>query len=291
MLDASEGPLDWLRRRKDHRGLPLIDVASHAAGERLRRDLTLATMLPRVTTNWDNSLSGRPPFRRARGRRGERRELRGAPAGGQALKAVGPDFADLLIDLCGFSKGLACIEIERGWPARSAKIVVQLALARLADHYGLERAACGPAHSRGIRTWHSAVPADENARRDLGRSVSTRRGDRGRVRVALDAVDHRAHAVRALRREVLGQAEVAKEALQVDGRHLRQVAGEQRDHQRDEPAHDVGVAVAAQAQDRLSARRSIQVSSHTWLAQPCTLLASLCASSGSGGIIRPSSMT
>ncbi len=161
MLDASEGPLDWLRRRKDHRGLPLIDDASHAAGERLRRDLTLAMMVPSVTTNWQNSLSG--------GLRSGARDAAEANDASvaarqrvtKALKAVGPDFADLLIDLCAFSKGLACIEMERGWPARSAKIVVKLALARLADHYGLERAACGPAHSRGIRTWHSAVPADD----------------------------------------------------------------------------------------------------------------------------------
>ena len=156
-LDALESPLDWLRRRKDRSGEPLIDEASYQAGERLRRDLTLAAMLPRVTANWDAAVA-------SRGRSG-----RGDPADAHdtaiaarqratmALDAVGPDLADLLIDLCGFLKGLETIERDRGWPARSGKVVAKLALARLADHYGLERSARGPAESRGIRAWRAVV--------------------------------------------------------------------------------------------------------------------------------------
>jgi Domain of unknown function (DUF6456) len=156
-VDAAENPLDWLRRRKDRNGEPLVDEACYQAGERLRRDLTVAAMLPNVTSRWDAVPN---PMRGARGR---------DPGGGTdvaiaarervtaALRAVGADLADLLIDLCGFLKGLEQIERDRGWPPRSGKIVVNLALARLADHYGFERSARGPAHSRGIRTWRAVV--------------------------------------------------------------------------------------------------------------------------------------
>jgi hypothetical protein len=153
-FDASESPLEWLRRRRDRDGAPLVDERSYEAGERLRRDLTAALMLPSITVDWS-----RPSVDVSRSP-GEAGAVSDAVVGarqrvGKALDALGPDFSGLLVDLCGFLKALERIERERGWPARSAKVVIKLALARLADHYGFEREARGPAASRGIRTWRA----------------------------------------------------------------------------------------------------------------------------------------
>lgn len=158
-MNAAESPLDWLRRRKDRQGGALVDEAGHQAGERLRRDLTLAGMLPSVTARWDGLVANR-------GQSGASRDpanatdtaLAARQRATKAFEAVGPDFADLLIDLCGFLKGLETIERERGWPSRSAKVVVKLALGRLSDHYGFARDARGPAESLGVRAWRAVVP-------------------------------------------------------------------------------------------------------------------------------------
>jgi hypothetical protein len=54
--------------------------------------------------------------------------------------------------VCCFLKGLSDVEGERGWPARSGKVVLQLGLDRLARHYGLAAAAHGKARGK-METW------------------------------------------------------------------------------------------------------------------------------------------
>jgi hypothetical protein len=152
--NEAESPLAWLARRKDRAGRPMLDPASFAAGERFRNDFTLAGLQPRVTSDWSNPVRGA-----ALGERGmhisdlmvaARQRL------DAALDALGPELGSLILDVCGFLKGLEIVEAEHGWPARSAKVVLGIALARLAGHYGLATEARGPARARRLLHWGSA---------------------------------------------------------------------------------------------------------------------------------------
>ena len=150
-VDDGESPLGWLARRKGRDGRPLIDAHQFAAGERLRADFTLGNLTPRVTSSWEGSVARGGDGRRGGGEMSDlviaaRQRLR------RALDAVGPEFAGLLVDVCCFLHGLEDAEHARGWPARSAKIVLQLGLDRLARHYGLRREISGAPNAK-TRTW------------------------------------------------------------------------------------------------------------------------------------------
>lgn len=151
LIDEGESPLVWLARRRSRDGRSHIEPHQLQAGERLRADFTCANMLPRTTSNWANPISSdKSGSNRARDFTetmvAARRRVH------RALDTVGPEFAGLLLDVCCFLKRLEDVERERAWPARSAKVVLQLALDRLARHYGYAAQASGPAHA-ALRTW------------------------------------------------------------------------------------------------------------------------------------------
>jgi hypothetical protein len=149
-VDESESPLAWLARRRGRDGRAMIEPHQLQAGERLRAEFTRAQMMPRTTSNWASPIST--------GRRGERAGaftetiIAARQRVRHALDGVGPEFAGVLLDVCCFLKRLEGIERERAWPARSAKVVLQLALDRLARHYGFAQVARGRHHA-AIRTW------------------------------------------------------------------------------------------------------------------------------------------
>lgn len=150
---ASEGALSWLRRRRDKSGRPLLTDAQFSAGEKLAADFWHAQMAPRVTANWS---SVAPSQRVRRATPGVGVEMSDAVVAARqrfsrALGAVGPELAGILVDVCCHDMGLEAAGHAAGWPQRSAKVVLELALTRLARHYGLiapER----PAASR-LRHW------------------------------------------------------------------------------------------------------------------------------------------
>ncbi len=160
LVDETESPLGWLRRRKDKAGRPMIDAAQFEAGERLRRDFFHAGLSPRVTASWDGIPADRASRRAGPGASANLREQTVAAQQRvrRALEAVGPDLASILLDVCCYLKGLEEAEREKGWPRRSAKLVLQIALKELARHYGLLRTAADTAwdSSRGLVHWGAA---------------------------------------------------------------------------------------------------------------------------------------
>ena len=149
-VDDAESPLAWLARRRGRDGRPMIEPHQFMAGERLRADFTRANLMPRTTSNWDSTISSRS--HRGGASVASEAMIAARQRVGQALDAVGPEFSDLLFDVCCFLKGLEDIERARAWPSRSAKIVLQLALDRLARHYGYAAKATGKANAPA-RAW------------------------------------------------------------------------------------------------------------------------------------------
>ncbi len=156
LVEREESPLAWLARRRDKDGRAYLTPSRVTAGERLRADFHLGRMMPTVTSNWS---TGVRPGRGERGPGGGLADLTDRAVAARervhaALEAVGSDLSGVLLDVCCFLKGLEAVESERRWPARSAKVVLDIALGRLAAHYGL----ADEAHGRdrvAIRAWGS----------------------------------------------------------------------------------------------------------------------------------------
>ncbi len=153
-INAAESPIAWLARLRDKDGRPMISEEQLAAGERLREDFSFAQMMPRTTANW--SAVGSGGGRRAAPGVGV--ELQDAVIAAtervrRALAAVGPELAGVLIDVCCHLKGLEAAERQAGWPQRSGKVVLDIALTRLARHYGLLRGGSGTASAPRVRHW------------------------------------------------------------------------------------------------------------------------------------------
>ena len=150
IIDEAESPLAWLARRKGRDGRALIEPVQLRAGERLRAEFTRSQLMPHTGMNWSAVVSDQPregaPTSYSEAVIAARQRVRGA------LEAAGPEFAGLLVDVCCFLKGLVDVERERGWPPRSAKVVLQLGLDRLARHYGLAAETRGRARAP-LRTW------------------------------------------------------------------------------------------------------------------------------------------
>lgn len=128
-VNLAESPLGWLFARGH------VNRRQYDAGERLRQDWEAGQLAPRVTMAWDSA-----PVARSRG--GSTHG--GDPSGMQidakrrfeaAVAEAGPGLADILWRVVCAGEGMREAETALGWPARAGKLVLGIALDRVADFY------------------------------------------------------------------------------------------------------------------------------------------------------------
>jgi hypothetical protein len=128
-VNLAESPLGWLFSRG------LVTQRQFDAGERLRSDWERAQLAPRITMSWDAApVSGR------RGGSSLGMDLSGSQIDAkrrfhEAIDMAGPGLADILWRVVCSGEGMREAESALGWPARAGKLVLTLALDRVADYY------------------------------------------------------------------------------------------------------------------------------------------------------------
>ena len=124
-VNIAESPLTWLHAHGH------LEDRLFAAGERLRADYERAQLGASVTMRWD-------PVRVQGGERGLTPTERAVAARERfhgALDKAGKGLKDILWRVVCAGETLPMAERSLQWPARSGKLVLRLALDRVADFY------------------------------------------------------------------------------------------------------------------------------------------------------------
>jgi hypothetical protein len=141
LVSLDESPLARLAAAREGEA-PFLLAHQVAAGERVRLLVERARLSPRLTMSYDatrtaggGGASG--PADISDSAVDARRKL------DEVARLLPPDCRGVVFDVCGLLKGLQVVETERGWPRRSAKMVLRIALDQLATHWGLSSEALG----------------------------------------------------------------------------------------------------------------------------------------------------
>ena len=126
-VNLAESPLSWLHARGH------LNDAQLAAGECLRRDFERAQLGSGVTMRWDAvRIAGAG---RERGLNPTERQLAARQRFDGALARAGKDLSDILWRVVCAGETLPVAERALAWPVRSGKLVLRIALDRVAGFY------------------------------------------------------------------------------------------------------------------------------------------------------------
>jgi len=128
-VNLSESPLSWLRARG------MLSERQFAAGEQLREDYERAALGPQVTMRWDASGVTRQRGGAASAPDPSANQLAARERFSGAIDHAGAGLSDMLWRTICAGETLPTVERALGWPARSGRVVLTLALDRIADYY------------------------------------------------------------------------------------------------------------------------------------------------------------
>ncbi len=130
-VNLAESPLSWLHSRGH-----LTDRQLYA-GEKLRSDYEAAAIGPNITMSWDNMPMSRNRRAAPSPLSQSERVLAAKSRFDDAILALGADLSDIAWRVICAGEGIPVAERGMGWPARSGKLVLRIALDRLAQYYRL----------------------------------------------------------------------------------------------------------------------------------------------------------
>ena len=130
-VNLAESPLGWLYARGH------ISQRQFDAGEKLHRDWERGQLGARVTMAWDAA-----PVARGRSGPWQAPDLAASQIDARdrfhaAIDAAGRGLSDILWRIVCAGEGMRDAETALGWPARAGKVVLTIALDRVADFYRL----------------------------------------------------------------------------------------------------------------------------------------------------------
>ncbi|HWH17882.1 MAG TPA: DUF6456 domain-containing protein [Allosphingosinicella sp.] len=128
-VNLAESPLGWLKARG------LITRRQFDAGERLRADWETAQLAPSVTMRWDSAPLGKTARAAPEPRDPNSAQIAARRRFEAAVREAGPGLADILWRVVCAGEGMRDSERALGWPARAGRLVLTLALDRLAAYY------------------------------------------------------------------------------------------------------------------------------------------------------------
>ena len=131
-VNLAESPLGWLGARG------LISDRQLAAGEMLRADYERAALPQRTTMQWDAPPNGKVARSSASHGGTTLGQIDAKARFDGAIAAAGAGLSDILWRVVCAGESIPVAEKALGWPSRAGRIVLLLALDRVADYYRVQ---------------------------------------------------------------------------------------------------------------------------------------------------------